>query len=108
MCIRDRIIIPNERLLEIADQHTPVVDAFKMADEILTNGVKGITDLITTPGLINVDFADVKTVMSEAGSAVLGIGQSTGDSRGQQAAEKAISSPLLLSLIHISEPTRPY
>ncbi len=89
------IIIPNERLLEIADQHTPVIEAFRMADEILTNGVKGITDLITTPGLINVDFADVKTVMSEAGSAVMGIGQSTGDSRAQQAAEKAISSPLL-------------
>jgi len=89
------IIIPNERLLEIADQTTPVVEAFRMADEILTNGVKGITDLITTPGLINVDFADVKTVMSEAGSAVMGIGQSTGDSRAQQAAEKAISSPLL-------------
>ncbi len=89
------IIIPNERLLEIADEHTPVVEAFRMADEILTNGVKGITDLITTPGLINVDFADVKTVMSEAGSAVMGIGQSTGDSRAQQAAEKAIASPLL-------------
>ena len=89
------IIIPNERLLEIADEQTPVVDAFRMADEILTNGVKGITDLITTPGLINVDFADVKTVMSEAGSAVMGIGQSTGDSRAQQAAEKAIASPLL-------------
>ncbi|MGB5167310.1 MAG: cell division protein FtsZ [Acidimicrobiia bacterium] len=89
------IIIPNERLLEIADPTTPVVEAFRMADEILTNGVKGITDLITTPGLINVDFADVKTVMSEAGSAVMGIGQSTGDSRAQQAAEKAISSPLL-------------
>jgi len=89
------IIIPNERLLEIADPTTPVVEAFRMADEILTNGVKGITDLITTPGLINVDFADVKTVMSEAGSAVMGIGQSTGDSRAQQAAEKAIASPLL-------------
>ncbi len=89
------IIIPNERLLEIADDQTPVVEAFKMADEILTNGVKGITDLITTPGLINVDFADVKTVMSEAGSAVMGIGQSPGDSRAQQAAEKAIASPLL-------------
>lgn len=89
------IIIPNERLLEIVDQDTPVIEAFLMADEILTNGVKGITDLITTPGLINVDFADVKTVMSEAGSAVMGVGQSTGDSRAEQAAEKAISSPLL-------------
>jgi cell division protein FtsZ len=89
------IIIPNERLLEIADLNTPVVDAFQMADEVLTNGVKGITDIITTPGLINVDFADVQTVMADAGSAVMGIGHSTGDSRAEQAAEKAISSPLL-------------
>ncbi|VAV96614.1 Cell division protein FtsZ [hydrothermal vent metagenome] len=89
------IIIPNERLLEIADPNTPITDAFRMADEVLTSGVKGITELITTPGLINVDFADVQTVMSDAGSAVMGIGVSTGDSRSQQAAEKAISSPLL-------------
>ena len=89
------IIIPNEKLLEIADPTTPVVEAFAMADEVLTSGVRGITELITTPGLINVDFADVKTVMSDAGSAVMGIGISTGDSRAQQAAEKAISSPLL-------------
>ncbi|MFQ5555459.1 MAG: cell division protein FtsZ [Acidimicrobiia bacterium] len=89
------IIIPNERLLEIADTTTPVVEAFTMADEVLTSGVKGITDLITTPGLINVDFADVKTVMSDAGSAVMGIGHSTGEQRGEQAAQKAISSPLL-------------
>jgi cell division protein FtsZ len=89
------IIIPNEKLLEIADPNTPVGEAFAMADEVLTSGVRGITELITTPGLINVDFADVKTVMSDAGSAVMGIGISTGDSRAQQAAEKAISSPLL-------------
>ena len=89
------IIIPNEKLLEIADPDTPVTEAFAMADEVLTSGVRGITELITTPGLINVDFADVKTVMSDAGSAVMGIGISTGDSRAQQAAEKAISSPLL-------------
>ena len=89
------IIIPNEKLLEIADTNTPVIEAFGMADEVLTSGVRGITELITTPGLINVDFADVKTVMSDAGSAVMGIGISTGDSRAQQAAEKAISSPLL-------------
>jgi cell division protein FtsZ len=89
------IIIPNEKLLEIADASTPVTEAFAMADEVLTSGVRGITELITTPGLINVDFADVKTVMSDAGSAVMGIGISTGDSRAQQAAEKAISSPLL-------------
>ena len=89
------IIIPNERLLEITDANTPVTDAFRMADEVLTSGVRGITELITTPGLINVDFADVKTVMADAGSAVMGIGVSTGDSRAKQAAEKAISSPLL-------------
>jgi cell division protein FtsZ len=89
------IIIPNERLLEIAEPTTAVIEAFTLADEVLTSGVKGITDLITTPGLINVDFADVKTVMSEAGSAVMGIGRSTGESRAEQAASKAISSPLL-------------
>ncbi|GBE24948.1 cell division protein FtsZ [bacterium BMS3Bbin02] len=89
------IIIPNQRLLEIADPKTSVLDAFRMADDVLTNGVRGITDLITTPGLINVDFADVKTVMSDAGSAVMGIGNSTGENRAEQAANKAISSPLL-------------
>jgi len=89
------IIIPNERLLEIAEPNTVVLEAFRLADEVLTSGVKGITDLITTPGLINVDFADVKTVMSEAGSAVMGIGRSTGESRAEQAASKAIASPLL-------------
>ena len=89
------IIVPNERLLEIADANTPVLEAFRLADEVLTSGVKGITDLITTPGLINVDFADVRAVMSEAGSAVMGIGRSTGETRAEQAAAKAISSPLL-------------
>ncbi len=89
------IVIPNNRLLEIADAKTPIVDAFRMADEVLSSGVSGITDLITTPGLINVDFADVKTVMQDAGTAVMGIGQSTGDERASQAANKAISSPLL-------------
>jgi cell division protein FtsZ len=89
------IIIPNERLLEMTDERTAVVQAFRMADEVLTSGVRGITDLITTPGLINVDFADVKAVMAEAGSAVMGIGASTGENRAQQAANKAISSPLL-------------
>ncbi|MCZ7532957.1 MAG: cell division protein FtsZ [Acidimicrobiia bacterium] len=91
------IIIPNQKLLEIADESTAVTEAFQMADEVLTSGVRGITELITTPGLINVDFADVKTVMSDAGSAVMGIGTSTGDNRAHQAAEKAISSPLLES-----------
>ncbi len=89
------IIIPNERLLEIADPETAMTDAFRMADDVLTDGVKGITDLITTPGLINVDFADVKTIMTDAGSAVMGIGQASGDNRAEQAAAKAIASPLL-------------
>ncbi len=89
------IVIPNNRLLEVADARMPIVDAFKMADEVLTAGVAGITDLITTPGLINVDFADVRTVMEDAGSAVLGIGKASGDERAKQAADRAIASPLL-------------
>ncbi len=89
------IVIPNNRLLELADARMPIVDAFRMADEVLTAGVGGITDLITTPGLINVDFADVKTVMGEAGSAVLGIGKASGDDRASQAAARATASPLL-------------
>ena len=89
------IVIPNQRLLEYADQSMPIVDAFRMADEVLLHGVGGITDLITTPGLINVDFADVKTVMWGAGTAVMGIGRGSGESRSAQAAEKAISSPML-------------
>ena len=89
------IIIPNERLIEIAEPSMAVTEAFRMADEVLTAGVRGISELITTPGLINVDFADVKTVMTDAGSAVMGIGVSSGDSRAAQAAAKAIDSPLL-------------
>ncbi|MDP8958232.1 MAG: cell division protein FtsZ [Actinomycetota bacterium] len=89
------IIIPNERLLQVADARTPMLDAFRMADDVLMNGVAGITDLITTPGLINVDFADVKTIMEHAGSAVMGIGRGDGENRSEQAAQRAISSPLL-------------
>lgn len=89
------IVIPNQRLLEYADQSMPIVDAFRLADEVLLHGVGGITDLITTPGLINVDFADVKTVMWGAGTAVMGIGRGTGENRALQAAEKAIASPML-------------
>ncbi|HSJ27450.1 MAG TPA: cell division protein FtsZ [Acidimicrobiia bacterium] len=89
------IVIPNDRLLEVGDPKAPMTETFRIADEILTNGVAGITDLITTPGLINVDFADVKTVMSDAGTAVMGIGRASGDERAQQAANRAISSPLL-------------
>jgi cell division protein FtsZ len=89
------IVIPNDRLLEVGDPKAPMTETFRIADEVLTNGVAGITDLITTPGLINVDFADVKTVMSDAGTAVMGIGRASGDERAQQAANRAISSPLL-------------
>jgi cell division protein FtsZ len=89
------IVIPNDRLLSISDRHVSVLDAFKSADQVLLSGVQGITDLITTPGLINLDFADVKSVMSGAGSALMGIGSARGDDRSVAAAEMAISSPLL-------------
>ncbi|HEU4913382.1 MAG TPA: cell division protein FtsZ [Actinomycetes bacterium] len=89
------IVIPNDRLLSISDRNISMLDAFKSADQVLLQGVSGITDLITTPGLINLDFADVKSVMSGAGSALMGIGSSRGDNRAVEAAEMAISSPLL-------------
>ncbi len=89
------IVIPNDRLLSISDRNVSVLDAFKQADQVLLQGVSGITDLITTPGLINLDFADVKSVMQGAGSALMGIGSARGDDRAIQAAESAISSPLL-------------
>jgi cell division protein FtsZ len=89
------IVIPNDRLLELADDRTPIVDAFRMADEVLMGGVAGITDLITTPGLINVDFADVRTILSGAGTAVMGIGRASGEGRAEQAAQRAISSAML-------------
>ncbi len=89
------IVIPNDRLLQIADNHTSVKQAFSLADEVLLQGVQGITDLIMTPGLINLDFADVRTVMHEAGSALMGIGTSRGENRALDAAKLAISSPLL-------------
>ena len=89
------IVIPNDRLLSIGDRNVSVLDAFRQADQVLLQGVSGITDLITTPGLINLDFADVKTVMSGAGSALMGIGSARGEDRAVEAAEKAISSPLL-------------
>ena len=89
------IVIPNDRLLQISEHNVSVMDAFRSADQVLLSGVQGITDLITTPGLINLDFADVKSVMSGAGSALMGIGSARGDSRARQAAEIAIASPLL-------------
>ncbi|WP_127128297.1 cell division protein FtsZ [Georgenia sp. SYP-B2076] len=89
------IVIPNDRLLSISDRNVSVLDAFKSADQVLLSGVQGITDLITTPGLINLDFADVKSVMQGAGSALMGIGSARGEDRAVQASEFAISSPLL-------------
>ncbi|WP_422746464.1 cell division protein FtsZ [Mycobacterium sp. WMMD1722] len=89
------IVIPNDRLLQMGDAAVSLMDAFRSADEVLLNGVQGITDLITTPGLINVDFADVKGVMSGAGTALMGIGSARGDGRALKAAEIAINSPLL-------------
>ena len=89
------IVIPNDRLLQLGDAGVSLMDAFRSADEVLLSGVQGITNLITTPGLINLDFADVKSVMSGAGSALMGIGSSRGEGRAVQAAEKAINSPLL-------------
>ena len=89
------IVIPNDRLLSLADRNISVIDAFRQADHVLLQGVSGITDLITTPGLINLDFADVKSVMSGAGSALMGIGSARGEERAIEASERAISSPLL-------------
>ncbi len=119
------IVIPNDRLLEVLDQSTPMVDAFQVADDVLRQGVQGISDLVTLPSVINLDFADVRSIMSDAGRALLGIGMGSGPDRAMIAAEKAISSPLLetpmdgarsillsvtggsdLSLIEVSEAAR--
>ncbi|MBA3300826.1 MAG: cell division protein FtsZ [Thermoleophilaceae bacterium] len=90
-----QIVIPNEKLLAVVERRTSILDAFKLADDVLRQGVQGITDLITIPGLINLDFADVRTVMFEAGAALMGIGSASGESRAAEAAKNAISSPLL-------------
>jgi cell division protein FtsZ len=89
------IIIPNDRLLQVAEKRTSLSDAFGMADDVLRKGVQGITDLITEPGLINLDFADIRTIMQNSGSALMGIGESTSENRAKEAAQAAISSPLL-------------
>jgi cell division protein FtsZ len=89
------IVIPNDKLLQMIDHQIAILDAFKQADQVLMQGVSGITDLITTPGLINLDFADVKSIMSNAGSALMGIGSARGEDRARAAAETAVSSPLL-------------
>jgi cell division protein FtsZ len=89
------IVVPNERLLGVLDRQTSMVDAFRVADDVLRQGVQGISDLVTLPGLINLDFADVRTIMSEAGNALLGIGMGSGEDRATAAAMQAVSSPLL-------------
>src|SRR5438552_14139382 len=97
--LRDRvdtlIVIENDRLLQVVEKRTSIVEAFRMADDILRQGVQGITDLITVPGLVNLDFADVRTIMRDAGSALMGIGVASGDGRPAEAARTAVSSPLL-------------
>lgn len=97
------ITIPNERLLQIVDKNTSIVEAFRLADDVLRQGVQGISDLITITGLINVDFADVKTIMSTAGSALMGIGTAKGENRATQAAKSAINSALLETSIEGSK-----
>src|SRR2546426_1299017 len=97
--LRDRvdtlIVIENDRLLQVVERRTSIVEAFRMADDILRQGVQGITDLITEPGLVNLDFADVRTIMRDAGSALMGIGRASGENRAAEAARIAVSSPLL-------------
>src|SRR3989441_3109638 len=101
--LRDRvdtlIVIENDRLLQVVEKKTSVVEAFRMADDILRQGVQGITDLITVPGLVNLDFADVRTIMRDAGSALMGIGAASGENRAAEAARSAVSSPLLETTI---------
>lgn len=94
-CVDTLIIIPNDKLLQTIDKRTPLLEAFKVADDVLRQGVQGISDLITVHGLINLDFADVKAVMSKAGSALMGIGRANGENRATEAAQQAIASPLL-------------
>ena len=89
------IVVPNNRLLSVLDRNTSMVEAFRVADDVLRQGVQGISDLVTLPGLINLDFADVRTIMSDAGNALLGIGMGTGERRAIDAAEQAVASPLL-------------
>ena len=98
-CVDTLIVIPNDKLLSVISEQTPVQEAFRVADDVLRQGVQGISDIITIPGLVNVDFADVRSVMADAGSALMGIGMGSGKSRAREAAMTAISSPLLESSI---------
>jgi cell division protein FtsZ len=102
------IVIPNDRLLEVLERSTSMLDAFRIADDVLRQGVQGICDLITMPGLINLDFADVRTIMTDAGSAIMGIGFATGENRAREAADRALRSPLIaggddLTLLEVNE-----
>ncbi len=99
-CVDTMIVIPNDKLLDIAEKKTTMLEAFAIADGVLSQGTQGITDLITVPGIINLDFADVKTIMKQAGTAMMGIGTASGDTRAVDAAQQAISSPLLESSIY--------
>jgi len=94
-CVDTLIVIPNDRLLQVVDENTSMLEAFKIADEILLHGIQGITDIVVEPGLINVDFADVKMIIENAGSAIMGMGRANGEDRTVKAAQKAINSPLL-------------
>src|SRR5260370_21394504 len=102
--LRDRvdtlIVIENDRLLQVVEKKTSVVDAFRMADDILRQGVQGITDLITVPGLVNLDFADVRTIMRDAGSALVGVGEASRENPAAEAAPPALPAPLLATSIH--------
>src|SRR4029078_2690352 len=89
------ITIPNDRLRDVVQKNTSILDAFRVVDDVLRQGVQGISDIITVPGLINLDFADVRTIMRDAGSALMGIGRATGENRAVEAARQAVASPLL-------------
>lgn len=94
-CVDTLIVIPNDRLLQVVDENTSILEAFKIADEVLLHGIHGITDIIIEPGLINVDFADVKMIIEDAGTAIMGMGKASGENRAVKAAQRAINSPIL-------------
>ena len=94
-CVDTLIVIPNDRLLQVVDENTSILDAFKIADEVLLHGIQGITDIVIEPGLINVDFADVKMIIKNAGTAIMGMGRASGENRAVKAAQRAINSPIL-------------
>jgi len=94
-CVDTLIVIPNDRLLQVVDENTSILEAFKIADEVLLHGIQGITDIVIEPGLINVDFADVKMIIKNAGTAIMGMGRASGENRAVKAAQRAINSPIL-------------